>query len=134
MPQMDKIAIHVPHPLLSEAVQKKLFKMGYGWVFGPKIKDIECDCIVFSPESIDTNLLQHNKDAGGYTILTVDEFFKREAKKDRIAKISCYGIAVVVDEVIVIKKPEDRGRVLVKITWQEYDEIGKLRPKEATDA
>ena len=128
----DKIAVHVPHQLLSEAVQRKLFDMGYKWNGAkyPVMKEYTEAYISLNIEH-KAILHTHNKKwliAEGYTILTVDEFFKREEEPPE----------VTIGLLAKTKVTGDTEGFLIEemyITWKEYDQIGTLRPgKEGSES
>jgi len=94
---MDKIAIHVLTGCeeLSEAVQKRLFKTGYGWSNGinKKVLYTGQPYICLNKKSLTwcSNTKGDLLDVH-YTILTVDEFFKREKEKEETVTLAKYTV------------------------------------------
>lgn len=130
---MKKIAIQVPCEELSKAVQRYLFDKGYKWcgdknaevrVMEEKILYIEGTTIWCGVFAADT-----------YTPLTVDEFFEREAVYPR--KMTLSDTSNTGRNIYIVAHQDDisiqQGSEIVLITWEEYDKIGKLRPKEANN-
>lgn len=121
---MDKIAIHVPNEYLSEAVQKYLFDKGYGWYRYrlTEVKSTYGKTIYLEGMSIWIDV----SDVETYTVLTVDEFFKKEVGTLNIqlggSTCQIKGSASGLRYGFVIE-----GSGLM--TWEDYDKIGTLRPK-----
>ena len=130
---MDKIAIHVPNKWLSEAVQRKLFVMDYDWYIIDKkeIRQTEKRYLIMNESTLKITQTD-SKDycmGEGYTILTVDEFFKREgAAKVWPKRLSVEGVnvSVYLDKIHLVDAKDDD--LIIAITWPEYDQIGTLRP------
>jgi len=129
---MDKIAIQVPNKYLSEAVQRYLFDKGYKWCGD---KDAEVRLLEEKILYIEGMTIWHDAYAADtYTPLTVDEFFKREEVNKEEAKkkdlyISGYGKVKATSEGFTVE--DGKGFNYIVIFWEEYDKIGKLRPKES---
>jgi len=127
---MNKIAVHVPHQLLSEAVQKYLFEMGYVNE-GVKTPTTLLQGYTYLIPRTDKVLDYASKIwciQEGYTILTVDEFFKMEEEK--VTTIPGWGTISV--DPIGFRVISSAGGLVIAISWDELDKISTLRPKEAS--
>jgi hypothetical protein len=124
---MEKIAVHVPNEHLSRAVQEHLFNTGKKWGgFGgstgkeyddrpnKEYGDKAAICLYYK-NIVFTNIQQKSLDT---EIISVDEYFKRYDKPIKIGEHE-------------VKNFTDKGFEVgcQKVSWAEYDEIGKRRPE-----
>jgi len=136
---MDKkYAIHVPHQLLSEAVQKYLFENGYEWYTGATVKEVCGENVYLTLDGGGSIVFSDKADFldEDYTILTVDEFFKREAEKEEgVLKMLNSEVRAIPGGFSInpICDIAEDIPPMFRITWLEYDRIGTLKPKGGSD-
>ncbi len=118
---MDKIAVHVSNREASKRMQEYWFEKGYDWGYlwaqrnSQKVQEELYSCCLYLANSKIFWAIEGEGCLSGYTILTVDEFFAREMIHSKVVT-SFTGFTF-----------DGCGF----ITWQEYDQIGTLRPAEA---
>lgn len=120
----DIIAVHVPHQLLSEAVQKAEFRRGRDWAYhtGFSIRTWPNDvygedaCIILKEVCLSYAGKRYCIEAK-IEVLTVDEYFHKY--------VMPLAINIGGNEVRILRRGFCVGDVYM--TWDQYDKIGERR-------
>lgn len=130
---MEKIAVRIPNKYISEAVQKhqlQVYNQKWMWSKTFEVKDFDLGSSKNICIGIEQEGLQHSSigwfAAHDYLIISADEYFKNHEKYclEPVEPLKVAGY-----EVRDIDKYGFRvGSQFVN--WEQYDAIGKLRPKQ----